>query len=281
MNHLPRPVYIPMRLVERYFKDGVAHAAAELAFFLLFSLFPLLMVLNSLLGLAHLSEVTILNATQFLPEDVQQILVNYMTFLGSNDSVRPLLLGSCLTLYFLSRAVRSIMYSMRRIYRCSTDHTMLHNLLVSLVLTGGLLLLLGASIFLIVVGQEFLQLVMRWFPMLYSGLILVRYLGYPAAICIALVFLMLLYRLVPPVRMGWHAALPGACTSLVGWIVLTRCFAYYVDHMGNYNILYGSIGALMVLMLWLYLTSTTLILGGVLNHILSETRRSSRNSDKA
>ena len=152
------------------------------------SLFPLLMVLNSLLGLAHLSEVTILNATQFLPEDVQQILVNYMTFLGSNDSVRPLLLGSCLTLYFLSRAVRSIMYSMRRIYRCSTDHTMLHNLLVSLVLTGGLLLLLGASIFLIVVGQEFLQLVMRWFPMLYSGLILVRYLGYPAAICIALVF---------------------------------------------------------------------------------------------
>ena len=101
MNHLPRPVYIPMRLVERYFKDGVAHAAAELAFFLLFSLFPLLMVLNSLLGLAHLSEVTILNATRFLPTDVQQILVNYMNFLGSNDSVRPLLLGSCLTLYFL------------------------------------------------------------------------------------------------------------------------------------------------------------------------------------
>lgn len=281
MNNLPRPVYIPMRLVERYFKDGVAHAAAELAFFLLFSLFPLLMVLNSLLGLAHLSEVTILNATQFLPADVQQILVNYMTFLGSNDSVRPLLLGSGLTLYFLSRAVRSIMYSMRRIYRCSTGHTMLHNLLVSLILTAGLLLLLGASIFLIVVGQEFLQLVMRWFPMLYSGLMLVRYLGYPAAIVIALVFLMLLYRLVPPVRMGWKAALPGACTSLMGWIVLTRCFAYYVDNMARYNILYGSIGALIVLMLWLYLTSTTLILGGVLNHVLAETKRSCRNADKA
>lgn len=280
MNQLPRPVYIPVRLVERYFKDGVAHAAAELAFFLLFSLFPLIMVLNSLLGLANLSEGTILDATQFLPADVQQILVGYMTFLGSNNSIYPLIWGSGLTLYFLSRAVRSIMYSMQRVYHCNTNRTIIHNFLVSLILTGGLLLLLGASIFLIVVGQALLNLVMRWFPMVYSGLVMVQYLGYPVAIVIALVFLMLLYRLVPPVRMGWKGALPGACTSLVGWIILTRCFAYYVDNMARYNILYGSIGALIVLMLWLYLTSTTLILGGVLNHIVAEMRRSGRNSDK-
>ncbi len=280
VNRLPRPLYIPVRLVERYFKDGVAHAAAELAFFLLFSLFPLIMVLNSLLGLADLSEVTILHATQFLPEDIQQIIVNYMTFLGSNDSVRPLILGSGLTLYFLSRAVRSIMYSMRRIYHSSAAHTLIQNVLVSLILTGGLLLLLGASIFVIVVGQEFLRLVMRWFPMIYTGLLMIQYLGYPAAIVIALVFLILLYRLVPPTRVSWRAALPGACTSLMGWIVLTRCFAYYVDHMGRYNILYGSIGALIVLMLWLYLTSTTLIMGGVLNHVLVESRRVARNAEK-
>ena len=66
----PRLLRVPFRLIERYFKDGVAHAAAELAFFLLFSLFPLLMVLNSLLGMANLPEVSVLEMTRFLPDDV-------------------------------------------------------------------------------------------------------------------------------------------------------------------------------------------------------------------
>ena len=119
------------------------------------------------------------------------------------------------------------------------------------------------SILLIVVGQRFLEIITRWFPMLEAGATRLHYLSYPVAIVIALGFLIVLYSLVPPVHIRWRDALPGAGVSLVGWVVLTRCFAYYVDNMGRYSILYGSIGAIIVLMLWLYLTSTTLILGGV------------------
>ncbi len=337
------PLRVLVQLIERYFKDGVSHAAAELAFFLLFSIFPLLMVLNSLLGMANFSEVTILDATRFLPDDVQDIVLGYLNYLGSKDAVQPLMVGSALTLYFLSRAVRSIIYSMRRIYRNephrgSVGTVMISLILtagllllmgmsillivvgqrfleiitrwfrnephrgsvgtvmISLILTAGLLLLMGMSILLIVVGQRFLEIITRWFPMLEAGatrlhylsypvaivialgfLIVLyslvppvhirrlHYLSYPVAIVIALGFLIVLYSLVPPVHIRWRDALPGAGVSLVGWVVLTRCFAYYVDNMGRYSILYGSIGAIIVLMLWLYLTSTTLILGGVLN----------------
>ena len=268
-----RALRVPVQLVERYFKDGVAHAAAELAFFLLFSLFPLLMVLNSLLGLANLSEVTVLEMTRFLPDDVQNIVVSYLNYLGSRDAVQPLLLGSVLTRYFLSRTVRSLMYSMKRIYRSENRRGPVGNVAVSLILTGGLLLLMGMSIFLIVVGRRFLEIVTRWFPMLQTGVTIAHYLAYPIAIAIALGFLMLMYSLLPPVRVKWREALPGAGVSLVGWVVLTRCFSYYVDHMGRYSLLYGSIGAIIVLMLWLYMTSTTLVLGGVLNHILVQGRQ--------
>lgn len=267
------PLRILVQLIERYFKDGVSHAAAELAFFLLFSLFPLLMVLNSLLGMANFSEVTILNATRFLPDDVQNIVVSYLGYLGSKNSMQPLLVGSVLTLYFLSRAVRSIIYSMRRIYRTEPRRGPIGTVITSLVLTAGLLLLIAMSILLIVVGQRFLEIVTRWFPTLEAGATRVHYLSYPVAIVIALAFLMVLYSLVPPVHVRWRDAFPGAGVSLIGWVVLTRCFAYYVDNMGRYSILYGSIGAIIVLMLWLYLTSTTLILGGVLNHILDQERQ--------
>ena len=271
----PRLLRVPFRLIERYFKDGVAHAAAELAFFLLFSLFPLLMVLNSLLGMANLPEVSVLEMTRFLPDDVQNIVIGYLAYLGSNDSIRPLLLGSAMTLYFLSRAVRSIMYSMARIYRSGTRRGTIANIVVSLILTGGLLLLIGSSIFLIVVGKRFLAFITRWFPMMETGFTIAHYLAFPVAVALALGFLLLLYSLVPPVHVRWRQALPGVITSLLGWMVLTRCFAYYVEHMGRYSLLYGSIGAIIVLMLWLYMTSTTLILGGVLNHILA-TERSKR-----
>lgn len=267
------PLRVLVQLIERYFKDGVSHAAAELAFFLLFSIFPLLMVLNSLLGMANFSEVTILDATRFLPDDVQDIVLGYLNYLGSKDAVQPLMVGSALTLYFLSRAVRSIIYSMRRIYRNEPHRGSVGTVVISLILTAGLLLLMGMSILLIVVGQRFLEIITRWFPMLEAGATRLHYLSYPVAIVIALGFLIVLYSLVPPVHIRWRDALPGAGVSLVGWVVLTRCFAYYVDNMGRYSILYGSIGAIIVLMLWLYLTSTTLILGGVLNHVLDEERQ--------
>ena len=219
------PLRVLVQLIERYFKDGVSHAAAELAFFLLFSIFPLLMVLNSLLGMANFSEVTILDATRFLPDDVQDIVLGYLNYLGSKDAVQPLMVGSALTLYFLSRAVRSIIYSMRRIYRNEPHRGPVGTVMISLILTAGLLLLMGMSILLIVVGQRFLEIITRWFPMLEAGATRLHYLSYPVAIVIALGFLIVLYSLVPPVHIRWRDALPGAGVSLVGWVVLTRCFA--------------------------------------------------------
>lgn len=263
-------------LLRRYFLDGVGHAAAELAFFLLFSMSPLLMVLNSIIAFIHFPEDALLEATRFLPADVRSIILGYLDYLGATRDAGPLLVGSVLTLYFLSRVVRSLMYTMNRIYDCPNRYGAVRNVAVSIVMTAGFLLLLAASLFLVVAGLELAELLERWFPIIGRGVRLIRLLGYPAAVGLILLFLLLIYWLLPPVRVRWREALPGAAFSLAGWIVLTRAFAYYVDHMARYNLLYGSIGALIVLMLWLYLTSTTLIMGAVLNDALTRRRRARR-----
>lgn len=265
---------LPLCLVRRYFADGVAHAAAELAFFLLFSMFPLLMVLNSLLAFAHIPEDAVLSVTQLLPDDVQEIIMGYLSYLGTTESLRPLLVGAVLTIYFLSRVVRSLMYTMSRVYGRKNHRGAVHNTLVSILMTAGFLLLLAASLFLIVIGVELIAIIEKWIPMVRRGFELIRLLGYPIAIGVIVFFLLMIYWLLPPARIRWRDALPGAVFSLAGWMILTRAFAYYVDNMGRYSILYGSIGALIVLMLWLYLTSTTLIMGAVLNDELADRRQS-------
>ena len=264
---------LPFCLIRRYFTDGVGHAAAELAFFLLFSVCPLLMVLNSLLGLAHIPEDALLSLTRLLPDDVRGIILSYLEYLGMTDSLRPLLLGAAMTLYFLSRVVRSMMYAMNRIYGHPNRRGAVRNVIVSILMTAGFLLLLAASLFLLVLGVELVALVERWFPMLADGLATVRMLCYPLALGLVLFVLLMIYWLLPPTRVRWRDVMPGAVFSLAGWMLLTRAFSYYVDHMARYSILYGSIGAIIVLMLWLYLTSTTLLMGAVLNDALADRKR--------
>lgn len=103
----------------------------------------------------------------------------------------------------------------------------------------------------------------------------------PLAVSIIFLFVLLVNRLVPNVRLSFRQVLPGALLSLGSWVLISVAFSFYVDNVARYSLLYGSLGAIIVLMLWLYLTSITLLLGPVLNDILlaPDTARNQRPPD--
>ena len=84
------------------------------------------------------------------------------------------------------------------------------------------------------------------------------------------VMLAFMYYFVPNRKMKWRNVLPGTVFSVVGWIILTLGFSFYINHFGRYSLIYGSLGAIIVLMLWLYLVGILLVLGGELNDIVEE-----------
>ena len=269
MSKKDQGLFVAARMLGHALRDGISRSAAELAFYLLFSLFPIIMVLNSLLALIRIPREDLLEVTAVLPEAVQEIILGYMDYLGASPAVQPLLFGSALTLYFLSRAVRSMMHTFGDIYGCRRKNQSIRRVLSSLLMTGFSLVMLASSLVLIVAGQKLFFLLGSWFPGIAEILPHLSRIGILIALGLLLIFLILCYRLLPGVPMRWRDALPGAVTSLACWFVLTRCFSYYVDNMANYSLLYGSIGAVIILMLWLNLTALTLILGAEFNYVLA------------
>ena len=92
--------------------------------------------------------------------------------------------------------------------------------------------------------------------------------GFWMMICIVFAFLMLFNRIVPNLHLGFREVWPGALFSLVAWVLVSWCFSFYVDNMARYSVLYGSLAAIIVLMLWLYIVSMILLMGPQLNHTL-------------
>jgi membrane protein len=77
-----------------------------------------------------------------------------------------------------------------------------------------------------------------------------------------------IYRYTPAKRISWQEVFPGAIVSTIGWLIVSLGFSFYVNNFSNYSRLYGSLGAVFVLMTWLYISSIILILGGEINSVI-------------
>ena len=268
MNGQNRLVYLIKRMVYRYFSDGIPQAAAELSYFLLFSMFPLLMFVNSMLAQLDLSIEDTAPVLEMLPRSLQQLINGYLLQLSGMPSFSPMLIGIGLTLYFLSRAVRSMMRTVNDIFHVEVSRGMVREVLISLGITAGFLVSVVCSFVLVVAGRMLLRLLPRVLPVPQAALDLTRDAGFWVMIAFILVFLMLFNRVVPNLHLKFREVWPGALFSLVAWILVSWAFSFYVDNLARYSVLYGSLGAIIVLMLWLYIVSMILLMGPQLNHTL-------------
>ena len=273
MRGRKRAGYLLRQMFRRYFSDGVSQSAAELAYFLLFSFAPLLMFLNSVLAQMHISDESLMLVIQFLPTSLQELIISYFAYIGSKPSMSPMLIGIVLTLFFMSRAMNSLMRTANRLYRVELRGRGIYQRLMSVLMTAGFLLAIVGSFALVIIGKTVVRYAEQWIRVPEA---LTNFLhGGSYWLLIAFVFLLLLLfnRAVPNLRLTWGDAAPGAAFSAVGWVLTSVGFSFYVDNMARYSLLYGSLGAMIVLMLWLYLTGLIMIIGTQLNHVIFVMRR--------
>lgn len=255
-------------MVYRYFSDGIPQAAAELSYFLLFSLAPILMFLNSVLARLDLSLEGLAPVLEMLPQSLRELISSYIGQLASQPAVSPMVIGIGLTLYFLSRAVRSMMRTVNDIYHVEVKRSILMDVVISFGITAGFLVSLVCSFVLVVAGKTILRLVAAYFPVAQPLLDLTHNASFWVMIAFIFLFLMLFNKIVPNLHLKFREVWPGALFSLTAWVLVSWAFSFYVDNMARYSVLYGSLGAIIVLMLWLYLVSMILLMGPQLNHTL-------------
>lgn len=266
-------------MVKRYFSDSVTRSAAELAYFLFFSLFPLVILVNTIIGRFNVDILYILRRFEgILPGEVIGIITEYLRYIGEIDAPYLFFVGLFMTLYALTRVLNSLLTSVRQAY--GIRRAGIVNYMTAAVFSAGFLISIFVLCILVLGGEPIIQLLQSYIyiPDGISALLrLLKFVLLPAYI-----FFMLggFYYLVPSGRYPFVQALPGAIFAGLGIMLATGIFSYYVSNISNYSLIYGSLTAVMVLMVWLQLVATMLIMGGELNDILIDMERDGRYNKK-
>ena len=255
--------------------------ASEIAFNAMLSLFPAILALITAIGLlAESLQATFrqlaVQLSQVLPEEALDLIRNFATTEITNSKNSGLFsLSFVLAIWTASGAVSTAMTALDQIHQIPSEkmRPFWKAKLVSLALTIGTMLLLVLASFLVFTSDWLLAMVVRENGSLSFLLDVWKLLRWPLALSIVAVAFGFVYRYGPSQWNSGTPMMPGAILAAVFWAILSALFRLYVANFGNYNKVYGAVGAVIVLMLWLSMSAAVLLIGDQLNVTVGEDMR--------
>lgn len=269
-----------LELKQTYDQVGVARAAASLAYFLILTLFPLLVCVNFFLSLLPITAEQLLSALEpVIPQESLGIILDYLSYVSSipQSQSTPLLLASLFTILISASAgLRTLLQTMDELYH-EPPNTSLGRLILSVVLSVLFLLTVYLSIVVIFTGEWFFRFLETHLPPtlveldLFPSLSAVwNWLRYPLLFCLVLLLVMAVYHLGTPKRLRGRRVL--RLTGLLTAVALVACsvlFSWFIDMSSRYALVYGSLASLIILLVWLYFCGNILLMGAVVGQVLS------------
>ena len=248
--------------------DDVLDRGAALSYYFLFALFPALLFLTALLGflpLPGLWDRLMAYVNSVLPGDSGAMLQKTLGEVLTEQRTGLLSLGAITALWAASGAMVSIMTALNVAYDLEESRPWWTRRLLAIGLTIGFSILLLTALVLLVFGGQ-----IGTFVADRLGMTALFTIGWNAAsILIAMIAILagiaLVYYLAPAGEQRWRWVTPGSLVALVLWLAMSFGLRAYVSQFGNYNATYGSIGGVILLMLWLYLTGVILLVGAEVN----------------
>ena len=261
-------------MVQRYYAHDVARDSAALTYYLLFAIFPLLIFISTLLGLLELDIAYITSVLEPLfPADVLNVVRSYLEYVSANPSRQLLWFSLVFSIWFPMRASGCLMHSLRKAFGRSAPESLWRSQLRILLFTVWLIVVIAVTLCLVVVGRTVLEFVGRFVSVTEAFITAWSSLRFVVLALVMVVTLVLLYMLSQGQRRPLREVLPGVASSLAAWMVLSMAFSYYVEHVGQYSVLYGSIATVIVVLLWLYMSGQVLILGAEFSAALTEAKK--------
>ncbi|MEH2394773.1 MAG: YihY/virulence factor BrkB family protein [Nostoc sp.] len=261
--------------------------ASEIAFNAMLSLFPAILALITAIGLLAESLQATFNKlanqlSQVLPEQALDLIRDFATTEITNSKNSSLFsLSFVLAIWTASGAVSTAMTALDQIHQIPPENIrpFWKAKLVSLGLTVGTMLLLVLASFLVFTSDWLLAMAVRGNGSLIFLLHLWQLLRWPLALSIVAVAFGFVYRYGPSQWNSGTPMMPGAILAAVFWAILSALFRLYVANFGNYNKVYGAVGAVIVLMLWLSMSAAVLLIGDQLNVTVGEDMRPKAQSE--
>ncbi|MFS2158111.1 YihY/virulence factor BrkB family protein [Pseudomonas sp. Pseusp122] len=269
MKRLPMGKVL-VRTVKEFLDDEMSTYASALAYQMLFSLFPFLLFLIALIGFLHLPDffswLRMQSSLVLPPQALDQ--VNPVIDQLQQSKGGLLSVGIVIALWTASAGVRLMMSAMNAAYDVVEARPVWKRIPLSVIYTVGIAIMLLAAAGLMVTGPQVMSWLASQIGMEEFIVTLWTILRWPLIIILMMVAVAVIYYVMPDVKQEFRFITPGSVLAVVVWIIASLGFGYYVKTFADYNAMYGSIGAIIVLLLYFYISAAVLLLGAEMNAVI-------------
>ncbi|MFN2517104.1 MAG: YihY/virulence factor BrkB family protein [Pyrinomonadaceae bacterium] len=256
--------------------DDVINRAAILSFYFLLALFPLLLFLTALLGyfasagtelshnlLAYLKAIVPISAFDLINTTVDEI--------SQDTSGGKLWFGLLTSLWFASSGMGAIIEALNVAYDVKETRVWWRRTLLAILLTIGLAVLIITALALMFYGSHIAEGIANRYGFGAAFTAAWTVLQWPVVLAFVFLAFELIYYFAPDLheqQLRWLA--PGAMIGVILWLLVSFLFGSYLNFYNTYSVVYGSLGAVIILMLWFYLTGVTILIGGEVNALIEQ-----------
>jgi membrane protein len=249
--------------------DYIPVFSAQAAFFIIISFFPFLMFLLTLINFLPFTESQLLTLiSDVLPVGIRSYVISIVTEIF-NQPVGTIISITALTaLWSSSRAFLAIVRGLNTIYDIDETRNYILLRITSTLYTFVFALIIIASLGLLVFGNRLYLLIATNFPLINDFALAV--IGFRTIVSLAVftIFFLILYTVIPNRKTRVLNELPGAILASAGWMLFSFLYSIYIDNVARFSSMYGSLTAIVLLMLWLYFCMYILFIGAEVNVLL-------------
>lgn len=258
------------KLISNIRKDEVTAIGAQLTYYLILSLFPFLIFLLNIIGHISVLDESILDDwLVFLPTETQILIKSIVNEIAIGRTDRTISLSLIFTLWSSSLGISAIIRAINKAYNIERRRNYIRQKIISIIFAVALAFLLIIVLLTLVFGETLGNTVFSYIgatEIFYKVWGILRTI-IPIVSMIIIFGLLYKYSVIPNKRIyiRFIDTLPGAIFTTVVWIISSSVFSFYVNNFAHYSRTYGRLAGVIVLLIWLYITSITIVLGGEIN----------------
>ena len=273
-----KPIIFIDNFLYRVNNDNVFAIGAQLSYFLFLSLFPFLIVFLNILSFVSIVRIDIVYSfIQYLPLDVQNIISNFIKDLAVVSSRELLSIAAIGGVWTASAGVTRVIKAINKAYDYEETRSYFILKGISIIFTIALILLLVLVFITLVLGEFIGKELFNFLGIIHAFVDIWSKIRLIIPIAFMIIIFALLYKYSPCVehknRVKLRYAIPGGLFTTFGWILTSNIFSLYVINSNKHSTIYGSLGGIIDLLVWLYIVSIIIVLGGELNATLEYFRK--------
>lgn len=266
---MKKSLHLISNISRKFRDDHVGAYAGQATLFIIISLFPFLMFLLTLIQFLPITESNIMIIVdEIFPTNLSPMFIGIISEVFDKGTTTVISVTAITALWSASRGFLTIAKGLNNVYGIKETRNYILTRISATLYTLVFAVIIVITLIFLVFGNRIYYLIENLVPILKDAALLVISLRAVVGFAILVVFFLLLYLAVPNRKGKVVNELPGAIITAAGWMVFSYLYSFYIDNMANMSDTYGSLTAIVLLMLWLYFCMYILFIGAEVNVIL-------------